>query len=146
MHIIENPLDGSAEIKLLRAENGAPITDVRCPVGCGDCCKYWVEIRELQHFVVGVSIRKKKCPALRKYGCRLKRSKMPPVCRGYLCELGMLAYLGLVTKEEISQAVAAHAQDRAAQELKKVFPVEMRDTVRGAMSLDELRSKIREYL
>jgi len=113
--------DNTLDITFLEDAAGERILDVACKVSCGACCSYWLTVEELHHHVVGATITPTRCPHLRRRGCHLKRSKMPAICKAYLCQLGMLAHEGLVTEEEIKHVVALKAQNYAARELKKVL-------------------------
>lgn len=102
-------------------KDGNVLLDVPCPVGCGRCCKYWREVRELEHIAQSKPDRE-RCPNLRDSGCKLKRSRMPLQCKAYLCELAGLAIMGKVTVEEAQRVYDADAQTRAMDFLGKEKP------------------------
>ena len=138
MYGIEDPVTGDFEVFFLTDEKtGERIYDSVCKVACGACCGYWTKVRELQH-LVGRNLTKKKCPMLRENGCRLKRKKMPDICKSYLCELGMLVKVGLATLEEAKQCVELGMQNHAARELRKKFPVQRRETIDAKKILSDL--------
>lgn len=102
-------------------KDGNVMLDVPCPVGCGRCCKYWREVKELEHIAASKPDRE-RCPNMRSQGCKLKRSRMPLQCRAYLCELAGLALTGDVTIEEAQRVIDADAQTRAMSFLGKKTP------------------------
>jgi hypothetical protein len=110
---------GEFQIRFRSDDAGQVIKDNPCPIGCGFCCKYWRQVKELAHLARRDVDR---CPYLRKTGCRLKRSKMPVTCRAFTCELAILALEGLVSREEIRNTLAAGEQERAFAFLSKEPP------------------------
>jgi len=124
----------TVNVLVLRDGAGKPVFDVQCSVSCGDCCGYWYEIPDFAHYRDG---KRSSCPKQRKHGCRLKRAQRPEICRAYMCELGMLAHLGMVGAEEIASVVASGSQAVACSTLRKYLPVESEEVLDLAKACPE---------
>jgi hypothetical protein len=73
--------------------------DAQCPLHCGACCEYWVEIAELTRHLEDDEALLGECPHLGKNGCTLPRDKRPFKCRHYLCSTAINCILGEISRE-----------------------------------------------
>lgn len=99
-------------------DQGEPVPNAACSVGCGLCCGYWRETRTLRQNAEEDRVRS-KCPYLGEEGCVLPRESRPIECTAYLCELGILAFQEEVTEEEIKRTLDAGFQRGACEFLGK---------------------------
>lgn len=97
--------DTTKVIQYLTDDDGNPLENIPCPVSCGNCCKFWVDVPELTDRFPRRSANL-SCPYQRpRRGCKLKRSRRPKVCNLYLCEIGMALAGKKITKEQAQEAV-----------------------------------------
>ena len=58
----------------------------KCPINCGDCCKYWAYVPDLWTPETMHLNRDDPCPNLGPEGCKLSMEERPKVCRDHLCD------------------------------------------------------------
>lgn len=125
-------IDGeSIPMAMVACLPGEQCISVECPVSCGRCCEMWLDVPDIcarhpevveeqkKRFCNGVPLA--KCPELGPEGCRFELLERPEECRGYLCELGLLAQRGMVTGAEIQYVLQNDWQIAAAFYLGKTL-------------------------
>ena len=76
--------------------------DRQCPIPCGSCCDYWMDVEQLctsrkQGLIGG------ECPYASEWGRVLSRKNRPDECLYYLCEITIAVIDHVITKIEAQE-------------------------------------------